>query len=120
MDIHPIRTEADYEAALKAVSALVDMDPASGTREGDELEILAILVKKYEAGHFPMAAPSPIEAIKFRMEQAGLSVSDMQPYIGNSNRVYEVLAGRRALSLAMIRKLHDALHIPADVLIGTA
>ena len=120
MDIHPIRTEADYQAALKAVSALVDMDPASGTPEGDELEILAILVEKYEAEHFPMAAPNPIDAIKYRMEQAGLSVRDMQPYIGNSNRVYEVLAGRRALSLAMIRKLHDGLHIPADVLIGTA
>lgn len=120
MDIHPIRTEADYQAALKAVSALVDMDPASGTPEGDELEILAILVEKYEAEHFPMAAPKPIDAIKFRMEQAGLSVPDMQPYIGNSNRVYEVLTGRRALSLAMIRKLHDGLHIPAEVLIGAA
>ncbi|MBU6486299.1 MAG: transcriptional regulator [Burkholderiales bacterium] len=120
MDIHPIRTVADYEAALKAVSALVDMDPAPGTPEGDELEILAILVEKYEAEHFPMAAPNPIDAIKYRMEQAGLSVRDMQPYIGNSNRVYEVLAGRRALSLGMIRKLHDGLHIPADVLIGTS
>ena len=120
MDIHPIRTEADYEAALKAVSALVDMDPAPGTPEGDELEILAILVEKYEAEHFPIAAPNPIDAIKFRMEQAGLSVPDMQPYIGSSNRVYEVLAGRRALSLAMILKLHAGLHIPADVLIGTA
>ncbi|RDV00321.1 helix-turn-helix domain-containing protein [Trinickia dinghuensis] len=120
MDIHPIRTEADYEAALMAVSELVDMDPAPSTQEGDKLEILAILVEKYEAEHFPMVAPNPIDAIRFRMEQAGLSVPDMQPYIGNSNRVYEVLAGRRALSLAMIRKLHDGLHIPADVLIGTA
>ena len=109
-----------FRVSLYPSQALVDMDPASGTREGDELEILAILVEKYEAEHFPMAALSPIEAIKFRMEQAGLSVSGVQPYIGNSNRVYEVLAGRRALSLAMIRKLHDALHIPAEVLIGTA
>ncbi len=84
------------------------------------MEILAILVECYEAGHFPMAAPNPIDAIKFRMERAGLSVPDMQPYIGNSNRVYEVLAGRRALSLAMIRKLHEGLHVPADGLIGTA
>ncbi|GAB7537128.1 helix-turn-helix domain-containing protein [Burkholderia sp. 3C] len=119
MDIQPIRTEADYEAALKVVSALVDADPAPGTPEGDQLEILAILVEKYEAEHFPMSAPTPVEAIRFRMEQAGLSVPDMQPYIGNSNRVYEVLAGRRALSLTMIRKLRDGLHIPADVLIGT-
>ncbi|AOI92379.1 transcriptional regulator [Burkholderia pseudomultivorans] len=120
MDIQPIRTEADYDAALKAVSALVDADPAPGTLDGDRLEILAILVEKYEAEHFPMSAPTPIEAIRFRMEQAGLTVPDMQPYIGNSNRVYEVLSGRRALSLNMIRKLHDGLHIPADVLIGRA
>ncbi|MCA8404570.1 transcriptional regulator [Burkholderia cenocepacia] len=119
MNIHPIRTEANYEAALKAVSALVDLDPAPGTPQGDELEILAILVERYEAEHFPMVAPNPIDAIKFRMEQASLTVADMQPYIGNSNRVYEVLAGRRALSLTMIRKLHEGLHIPADVLIGT-
>ncbi|KVL18828.1 helix-turn-helix domain-containing protein [Burkholderia sp. MSMB1826] len=120
MDIHPIRTEADYDAALKAVSALVDADPAPGTPEGDELEILAILIERYEDEHFPIKAPSAIDAIKFRMDQAGLSVPDMQPYIGNSNRVYEVLAGRRALSLAMIRKLHAGLHIPADILIGSA
>jgi HTH-type transcriptional regulator / antitoxin HigA len=79
MDIHPIRTEADYEVALRAVSALVDLDPAPGAPQGDELEILAILVKRYEAGHFPMALPNPIDAIKFRMEQAGLTVADMQP-----------------------------------------
>ncbi|RQR49713.1 transcriptional regulator [Burkholderia sp. Bp9140] len=120
MDIHPIRTEADYKAALKAVSALVDLDPAPGTPEGDELEIMAILIERYEAEHFPLVLPNPIDAIKFRMEQAGLSVPDMQPYIGNTNRVYEVLAGRRSLSLAMIRKLHEGLHIPADVLIGTS
>ncbi|WP_175777352.1 type II toxin-antitoxin system HigA family antitoxin [Burkholderia anthina] len=120
MDIHPIRTEADYNAALKAVSALVDLDPAPGTPEGDELEIMAILIERYEAEHFPLASPNPIDAIKFRMEQAGLSVPDMQPYIGNTNRVYEVLAGRRSLSLTMIRKLHEGLDIPADVLIGTS
>lgn len=120
MDIHPIRTEVDYNAALKAVSALVDLDPAPGTSEGDELEIMAILIERYEAEHFPLASPNPIDAIKFRMEQAGLSVPDMQPYIGNTNRVYEVLAGRRSLSLAMIRKLHEGLDIPADVLIGTS
>nr|WP_175799620.1 transcriptional regulator [Burkholderia anthina] len=120
MDIHPIRTEADYNAALKTVSALVDQDPAPGTPEGDELEIVAILIERYEAEHFPLASPNPIDAIKFRMEQAGLSVPDMQPYIGNTNRVYEVLAGRRSLSLTMIRKLHEGLDIPADVLIGTS
>jgi HTH-type transcriptional regulator / antitoxin HigA len=120
MDIHPIRTESDYAAALAAVSVLVDADPAPGTPEGDALDILAILIERYESEHFPLAAPSPTEAIKFRMEQAGLSVSDMQAYIGNSNRVYEVLAGKRALSLSMIRRLHEGLRIPAEVLIGCA
>ncbi|AET89357.1 hypothetical protein BSFA1_16460 [Burkholderia sp. SFA1] len=120
MEIHPIRTEADYTASLAAVAVLVDADPAPGTPEGDALDILTILIERYEAERFPLAAPSPIEAIKFRMEQAGLSVPDMQPYIGNPNRVYEVLAGKRALSLAMIRRLHEGLNIPADVLIGAA
>jgi HTH-type transcriptional regulator / antitoxin HigA len=120
MHIHPIRTEADYTATLAAVSELVDADPAPGTPEGDALDILTILIERYEAEHFPLAAPTPVEAIKFRMEQAGLSVPDMQPYIGNPNRVYEVLAGKRALSLAMIRRLHEGLHIPAEVLIGIA
>ncbi|WP_041490738.1 helix-turn-helix domain-containing protein [Burkholderia cepacia] len=120
MDIHPIRTEADYKAALKAVSALVDRDPAPGTREGDELEVLAILIGRYEAETFPLASPNPIDAIKFRMKQAGLPVPDMQPCIGNTNRVYDVLAGRRSLSLAMIRKLHEGLNIPADGLIGAS
>ncbi|KND56200.1 hypothetical protein BPUN_0978 [Candidatus Paraburkholderia kirkii] len=118
MEIHPIRTEADYDVALAAVSALVEADPASDTPEGEALDILSILIERYEAEHFPLKAPSPIEAIKFRMEQAGLTVPDMQPYIGNTNRVYEVLAGKRALSLAMIRRLHEGLRIPADVLIG--
>ncbi|KVE26453.1 transcriptional regulator [Burkholderia singularis] len=119
MNIQPIRTDADYKAALAAVSALVDADPAPGTPEGDQLDILSILVERYEAEHFPLDAPSPVEAIKFRMEQAGLSAPDMQPYIGNTNRVYEVLTGKRALSLAMIRRLHAGLHIPAEILIGT-
>jgi HTH-type transcriptional regulator / antitoxin HigA len=120
MEIRPIRTESDYACAIAAVSVLVDADPAPGTPEGDALDVLAILIERYEAEHFPLAAPSPVEAIKFRMEQGGLSVPDMQPYIGNSNRVYEVLSGKRALSLAMIRRLHEGLHIPADVLIGAA
>jgi HTH-type transcriptional regulator / antitoxin HigA len=120
MDIHPIRTEADYSSALAAVAVLVDLDPEVGTPEGDALDILAILIERYEAEHFPLPAPTAIEAIKFRMEQAGLSAPDMQPYIGNTNRVYEVLSGKRALSLAMIRRLHEGLQIPAEVLIGPA
>ncbi|MDR5779576.1 transcriptional regulator [Caballeronia sp. LZ065] len=120
MDIHPIRTEADYIRALVAAAALVDADPACGTPEAETLDILSILIERYEADHFPLPAPSPIEAIKFRMEQAGLTVPDMHPYIGNANRVYEVLAGKRALRLAMIRRLHEGLRIPAEVLIGAA
>jgi HTH-type transcriptional regulator/antitoxin HigA len=120
MDIRPLHTEDDYKAALAAVSELVDADPASGTPDGDRLDILSILVERYEAENFPLQSPDPVEAIKFRMEQAGLSVPDMQPYIGNANRVYEVLNGKRALSLTMIRRLHAGLRIPADVLIGVA
>jgi len=120
MDIRPLRTEEDYKAALAAVSTLVDADPAAGTPEGDRLEVLALLVEHYEAVHFPLAKPDPVDAIKFRMEQQGLSVADMKPYIGNTNRVYEVLNGKRPLSMAMIRRLHTGLHIPADVLIGAA
>ncbi|MBN3757419.1 transcriptional regulator [Paraburkholderia sp. Tr-20389] len=120
MDIRPLRTEEDYKTALAAVSTLVDTDPAPDTPEGDELEILSMLVEHYENEHFPLESPDPIEAIKFRMEQQGLSVPDMQPFIGNANRVYEVLNGKRALSLTMIRRLHAGLHIPAEVLIGAA
>jgi HTH-type transcriptional regulator/antitoxin HigA len=82
------------------------------------LEVLATLVERYEAEHFPLDLPDPIEAIKFRMEQAGLSASDMQPYLGNLNRVYEVLNRKRGLSLAMIRRLNRELKIPAEVLIA--
>jgi HTH-type transcriptional regulator/antitoxin HigA len=120
MDIRPLHTEDDYKAALATVSELVDADPAPGTPDGDRLDILSILVERYEAETFPLQSPDPVEAIKFRMEQAGLSVPDMQPYIGNANRVYEVLNRKRALSLSMIRRLHAGLHIPADVLIGVA
>ena len=118
MDIRPIHNEHDYNAALKVVSALVDADPEPSTPDGDRLEILATLVERYEAEHFPFDLPDPVEAIKFRMEQAGLSASDMQPYIGNLNRVYEVLSRKRGLSLSMIRRLNRELKIPAEVLIG--
>jgi len=118
MDIRPIHTNADYKAALKAVSALVDSDPGPGTPDGDRLDILATLVQAYEDRHFPIAAPDPIEAIKFRMEQSGLSVKDLEPIIGKSNRVYEVLNRKRPLTLAMIRRLHSRLGIPADILIA--
>ena len=118
MDIRPIHTDADYQAALRVVSTLMDSDPEPGTPDGDRLDILATLVQAYEARHFPIAAPDPIEAIKFRMEQSGLSVKDLEPIIGKSNRVYEVLNRKRPLTLAMIRRLHSRLGIPADILIA--
>jgi len=117
MDIRPIRTEDDYLAALKEISALVDLDPAVDSPEGERLDVLATLAEAYEAKHFPIGLPDPIEAIKFRMEQGGLTIADMEPYLGRPNRVYEVLNHKRGLSLAMIRRLHDGLHIPAEVLI---
>ncbi len=84
MDIHPIRAEADHRAALRQISALMETDPEPGTPEGDRLDILATLVQAYEARHFPIGAPDPVEVIKFRMEQSGLSVKDLEPIIGRS------------------------------------
>ena len=118
MDIRPVRTKADYKATLKEISALMEADPAPGTPEGDRLDILVTLVQVYEAGHVPIGAPDPVEAIKFRMEQGGLSVKDLEPLIGKSNRVYEVLNRKRPLTLAMIRRLHQNLGIPARALIA--
>ncbi|MFN7570690.1 MAG: type II toxin-antitoxin system HigA family antitoxin [Betaproteobacteria bacterium] len=118
MDIHPIRTKADYKAALREISALMESDPAAGTPQGDRLDILATLVEAYEARHLPIAPPDPVEAIKFRMEQSGLSAKDLEPIIGKRNRVYEVLNRKRPLTLAMIRRLHQSLGIPAEVLIA--
>jgi len=118
MNIHPIRTEADYKAALRDLSAYFDNEPAPDTDDGDRFEILATLVEAYEAKHFSIAAPDPIEAIRFRMEQGGLTVKDLVPSIGQPNRVYEVLNRKRGLTLEMIRNLHRNLGIPAESLIG--
>jgi len=118
MDIQPIRTESDCKAALRQISTLMESDPEPGTPDGDRLDILATLVQVYEARHFPIGAPDPVEAIKFRMEQSGLTVKDLEPIIGRSNRVYEVLNHKRPLTLAMIRRLHRSLGIPAEVLIA--
>ena len=117
MEIRPIRTEADYNAALKTISGLMESDPAIGTPDGDRLDVLATLVQAYEAQHFPIDLPDPIEAIKFRMEQAGLTAKDLEPMIGRRNRVYEVLNRKRSLTLPMIWKLHKGLGIPAESLI---
>ena len=120
MDIRPIRTEADYRSTLEEVSTLVELDPSPGSPEGDRLDVLATLVQSYEARHFPIGAPDPVEAIKFRMEQGGLSVKDLEPMIGKPNRVYEILNRKRPLTLSMIRRLHRQLGIPAQVLIAEA
>ena len=117
MEIKAIRSEPDYLAALREVAALIDLDPAADSPDGDRLDVLGTLVQAYEARHYPIGPPDPIEAIKFRMDQSGLSVKDLVPYIGPPNRVYEVLSYKRPLSLNMIRRLNEGLHIPAEVLI---
>lgn len=117
MDIHPIRNEQDYRAALKIVSPLFDNEPEPGTPEGDFFEVMITLIEAYELKHFPVDLPDPIEAIKFRMEQSGLTAKDLQPAIGRTNRVYEVLNGKRKLTLPMIWKLHTLFGIPAESLI---
>ena len=114
-ELKPIRTEADYEAALAEVERL--WGAPSGTPKGDRLDVLATLIDAYEAKHYPMDPPDPIEAIRFRMEQQGLTRKDLEPMIGNRNRIAEVLNRKRGLSIEMIRQLHDRLRIPAEVLI---
>jgi len=115
MEIKPIKTAADHAAALIEIDGL--MSAAMGTPEGDRLDVLATLVEAYEAKHFPMELPNPIDAIKFTMEQKGLTPKDLQPMIGRLNRVYEILSGTRPLTLAMIWRLHEGLGIPAECLI---
>lgn len=116
MDIQPIRTASDHEAALARIADLMAVE--AGTPEGDELDILATLVEAYEQKHFPIEPADPIEAINFRVEQLGLARKDLEPYLGSRHRVSEVLNRRRGLSLDMIRRLHDGLQIPLEVLIG--
>lgn len=115
MEIKPIKTDADYRAALQEVESLMSAEP--NTPEGEKLDILVTLIEAYEHKHFPLDLPDPIEAIKFEMEQKGLTVKDLEPMIGKSNRVYEVLNRKRTLTLNMIRKLHQELGIPAESLI---
>jgi len=115
MDIKPIRTDADYRTALKEVESLMIAGP--DTPEGDNLEVLVTLIEAYEAKHFPMDLPDPVEAIKYEMERKGLTVKDLEPMIGQSNRVYEILNHKRSLTLKMIWRLHEGLGIPAESLI---
>ena len=115
MNIRPIKTDSDYRAALKEIEDLMMADP--DTPEGEKLDVMVTLTEAYEAKHFPMDLPDPVEAIKFEMERRGLTVKDLEPLIGKSNRVYEILSRKRTLTLKMIWKLHKGLGIPAESLI---
>jgi len=114
-EVKPIRSKRDYEAALKEVERL--WGAKSGTQDGDRLDVLATLIDAYEEEHYPIDPPDPIEAIKFRMEQQGLTRRDLEGIIGTRTRIAEVLNRRRGLSIEMIRRLHERLGIPAEVLI---
>ena len=114
-EVKPIRSKRDYEAALKEVGRL--WGAKGGTRDGDRLDVLATLIDAYEAEHYPMDPPDPIEAIEFRMEQQGLTRRDLEALIGTRTRIAEVLNRRRALSIGMIRRLHERLGISAEILI---
>jgi len=115
MQIHPIKTESDYRTALVEIDALFAAD--RDTPEGDRLDVLTTLVTAYETRHHSVAPPDPIEAILYHLESRGLSRRDLEPYIGSRGRVAEILNRKRPLTLEMIRKLHDGLGIPAEVLI---
>jgi HTH-type transcriptional regulator / antitoxin HigA len=118
MDVKPIKTKRDYEATLKAIERL--MGAKRNSPEGDRLDVLVTLVEAYEARHFPLDLPDPVAAIRFVMEQRGLSVKDLVPFIGQANRVYEVLSHKRPITMAMAWKLHVGLGIPAESLIRQA
>jgi HTH-type transcriptional regulator/antitoxin HigA len=115
-DLKPIRNEKDYERALAEVEVL--WGAKAGTPKGDRLDILATLIEAYEAAHYPMDPPDPIEAIEFRIEQQGLSRKDLEEILGTRTRVSEVLNRKRGLSINMIRALHEKLGISAEILIG--
>ena len=115
MNIQAIKTDAQYHTALTETSRL--WGAAENTPDGDYLDILLILIEHYEAAHYPIAPPDPIEAIKFRMDQMGLARKDLEPFIGSRARVAEVINGRRSLSLSMIRQLHSGLNIPLESLV---
>lgn len=115
MNIKPIRNERDYQNAMKRLETI--FNAKKGTDEGDELEILSILIDTYENEHFPIEMPDPIEAIKFRMEQMGMKQKDLAEIVGFKSRVSEILNKKRKLTLDMIRKINETLHIPTEVLI---
>lgn len=117
MTIKPIKTKKDYQSALERLEKI--FDAKKGSTEGDELEVLSILIEKYEDEHFPIGFPDPIEAIKFRMEQLGYNQTDLAKVVGLKSRASEILSKKRKLTLDMIRLIHDNLKIPTEVLIQT-
>lgn len=118
MNIKPIHSDADLQSAFRRLEAIFQAE--EGTPEADEMEILVTLVEAYENKHYPIGPADPIEAIKFRMEQQGLTSRDLEAYIGSSGRVSEVLNRKRSLSLRMVKRLHDGLHIPYESLLSRA
>jgi HTH-type transcriptional regulator / antitoxin HigA len=115
MEMHPIKTEADYQAALLRVEALLHAQP--NTPEGDDLDLLTTLITAYEEQHYPILPPDPVEALVYWMETRDLTRRDLEPLLGSRARVAEILNRRRTLTLEMIRRLHSALGIPAEILI---
>ena len=115
MDVTPIRNKRDYRRTLREIEGL--MDSAPGSAAGDRLDLLVTLVEAWEAKHYPVDLPDPVEAIRYHMEQQGLAPKDLVPYIGNRSRVYEVLNRKRPLTLKMVWRLHSGLGIPAESLI---
>jgi HTH-type transcriptional regulator / antitoxin HigA len=118
MTITPIRSKRDYERTLHRIEALMDAKPR--TKAGNELDVLTTLVEAYETKHYAVCPPDPVEAIKFRMDQLGITRKDLEAMLGGRGRVSEILTRKRSLSLEMIRRLHRKLHIPLESLIGTA
>jgi len=116
MTIKPIRNDDDLKATFKRLEVVYQALP--GTAEFDEMEVLVALIESYENRHYPIAPPEPIDAIRFRMEQQGLTAKDLEPFIGSSGRVSEVLSKKRKLSLGMIKRLHDGLRIPYESLMA--
>lgn len=120
MDIKILKSQKEYNAAMKRLSKLMDITPPEGSTEEREMELLALVIEDYERKIVQPVKPDPVDAILFRMDQMGLRQKDLAPYLGSLSKVSEVLSRKRSLSLNMIRKLRDGLGIPADILIGDA
>jgi HTH-type transcriptional regulator / antitoxin HigA len=117
--IKPIRTDEEYEFALTKLHRFIRQGYVEGTAEADEADVLSILIHSYEEEHYPIPPPHPVEAIKFRLEQMGKNEEELSKILGHQNNILDILSGKKKLSLAMIRKLHNVLKIPAETLIAT-